>query len=77
MTDRTLLNTEDRFDAGMMGLDGPVDFNMPDGLKITQADDGWLTLNGPDGEINIPPGALAMVKWAICTAKTINEQRGR
>lgn len=60
----TLLNTTDRADAGFCGYDGPTD---PDqgGLIVTRDADGWIVLNGSDGEIKLPPQAARRMAEAI------------
>lgn len=56
MQPRTLLDSTYACDAGLMGFDGPCDpAEDGDGLIVTRLADGWVRLNGPDGEIMLSP----------------------
>lgn len=52
--ERELFNTADSYDAGAIGLDGPVEHYEAGGLRLTVGSDRLgpvFTLNGPEGEI--------------------------
>lgn len=66
MQPRTLLNTADRADAGFCGYDRPVcPHEDGEGFILTQEADGWFTLTGPDGSVQLPPAAAVQVARAM------------
>ena len=66
MQPRTLLNTADRADAGFCGYPGPVCPHADgEGFILTQEADGWMTLTGPEGSVQLPPRAAVQVARAM------------
>ena len=75
----TLIDTSNRFDAGLLGYDGPCDPNEDaEGLIVTeQTFAGGLravTLRGPDGEVEIL-GEAAIREVAKTLLALITEQQ--
>lgn len=66
MQPRTLLSTADRADAGFCGYSAPCDPHEDgEGFILTQEADGWFTLVGADGAVQLPPAAAVQVARAM------------
>lgn len=62
----TLLDTNHRADAGFCGFDRACDpYEDGEGLILIREDDGWFTLTGPDGSVQLPPQAAQEVGRAL------------
>ena len=68
-----LLDTEDRYDAWNTGRDGPESYSDGDGLRIAFDGTGTLpcvTLNGPDGEIELRGESEIRAAWGALRCAT-------
>lgn len=72
MTAQRLIDTRHPSDACLLGYDRAVDPSEDgEGLIVTREADGWVTLQGPDGEVRLCP------KEALELGKSLTPVSGR